>query len=459
MLLFCSSIHSMNPLLNRPAPKTLDQMNIQELNDLLEIKKKASYNPLINKTAVQKEIEKINKLIQEKENEPHLQQQTSSKKTAPIEQKNVFPRSKIKSPPIHLDNIIDVKKIVALQNGTVIILCIENNSNKLILKKLNENNWIDFSIPPQTETKIFKDTQPIINDIAVCNDKLAIATFYKKERKNLLGMSEDTEAVIYVYDVDNNESTWYKIQDAHKTAIKALFMDDNFVVSQSEAGNIRFFALNTIKSPTRVRGDVASGTTVVDPDAEYKAKNTLLYHNKCVIVEEPTVIFGNELYVKYIDDMADIIVQNKIGAYKKEDSCPYIGAINNTGQAVVYDQRSRSIIHTEKKDSAIKETIFKRTELPEELAFKVAKQIYYFDNTILLIYEDEVVSIDNASKQKSFKKRIVHYNLHQKKGSKSVIHTTCLNSNMLYVIIKQKNNDSEKTSFTMEDCKLEIKKG
>lgn len=451
MLLLCSSTEPMN------APKTIDEMNLEELENELNTKRRGLNNPILKNTNdLHKTIEAIQKLIEEKKGKASLQKETLSEKKEPIEQKNVLPVSRektVKSQSILIDQVTDVKKIIALPNGTIITLCKENNSNKLVLKKLNENNWIDFNIP-KTETKIFKDTQPIINDIAVYNNTVAIATFYKKERSNLLGMSEDTEAVIYVYDLNNNESSVSRIQDAHKTAIKALFMDENFVVSQSEAGNVRFFALNTIKSPTRVSGDVAPGTTVVDPDAEYKAKSLVAYTNNCFIAEEKTMLFGNELYVKYIDEMADIIVQNKIGAYKKEDSSPYIGSINSAGDAIIYDQRSRSLIHTKKIATTIQETIIKRADLPEELAFKVAKQIYYIDDKILLVYEDEIASITIDLKTKKSQSIDSVFTLAKKSDIRSIIHTTCLHNNMLYVVIKQKSNNSKEILFTMEHCPL-----
>ncbi|RTL06994.1 hypothetical protein EKK58_02315 [Candidatus Dependentiae bacterium] len=444
--------------------KKWNTQTIVQINREISSEKIKLYRGNIDEEAKKKllqKIETLEKIVEEKKAKLANKEKTEAvinKPTVPTTESTYSLRTQIpvkkEKNSIPLDQITDVKKIVALQNGSVILLCKESGDDKFVLKQFNGNTLSEF-LMPVTETKIFKDVTPLINDIAVYQKKLAIATFYKKETKSLIGKSEDTESVIFLYDFDSNNQPPYKVQDAHKTPIENLFVDDNFVLSQSTAGNIRFFAVDDIKKPTTIRGDVARGTKVVDPEAEYKAKNTILYYNKCLILEESTILFGNELYVKYIDDMADILSQNKIGAYKKEDTSPYIGAINNNGDALVYDQRSRSLIHTQKTESEIKETVIKREDLPEELAFKVAKQIYYIENKVLLVYEDEIVSMQLESNLKPSKQSNPIFSLEKSKApkSRSVIHTTCVNGNTLWLIKQQKDGNSK--SYTMESISLE----
>lgn len=443
-----SSLNSMN------APKTVQEMNLSELKTVLETKQNALSNRLVNKQDIEKQIKEIQERIQQLEVADDQKQNNpieKSRKPISTQQKTFLVKKKAPS-TIHINDITDIKKIVALNKDTPILLC-KKSDDTYVIKKIVDGTVEDVNVP-KTKTKLFKDSDPIIQSIAAYNNQFAIAAFYQKKVEGFFGDNEKTESVIFY---SKNGMTNYKdIPDAHKTEINDLFMDDEYIVSQSKAGNIRFFDIkyNIEKQGVRETGDIAHNAKTVDPDAEYKAKNLIFFGKKWMVTGEKTTLFGDDLYATCINDTADIVAQKKIGTYNKNDDCPYIANIHNKNKDIlIYDQRSRSLIYARQDNLSIKPNFFARNRLPQDLVFKVAKQIYYINDNVLLIYDDEIISfklqpnIHNPDYQILFKVKDLQT------LQRNVIHSTAYAQDTLWIVRCEtsKKNDKE---YVVESIKV-----
>jgi hypothetical protein len=231
-------------------------------------------------------------------------------------------------------------------------------------------------------------------------------------------------------------------------------LDDQFIVSYSKAGNIRFIPLSELTNEARES---------VDRKIEYKADRLVAYKNKCMIYEKSSILSGIALYVACIDDNAEIISEKKIGMYQKEkeEESPFLAAIQEKGNAILYDQRSRSLIYCYKNNSnKIAEQVYKYKDLPKQLMYRVAQQIHFINNKAILVFDDQIYEISGFGTNQFQYKRLFHIRSsatekiksavkglvkseERSKYAKTIVTTALQENNILWIISSKEFNNKE----------------
>lgn len=407
----------------------------------------------------------------------HIHCSEAFKKTA-IKLKNSLIKENTQNPKsifLHTDSniilpneVVDVCKIIPIQSKLYILYLdnqtiksneerSKNYSEKMVYSlfkvgvvDINSKNFNEEAFPK------IKD----ITDIAGNKEHIVIAHMTQNQKKSLLN-SDENRSEILLKDISRNQE--WSIPNAHATVIKSIFIDDTFIVSHSKAKKARFWDIESIKNPQTITKN-GKEIPIIKPLNEITLGNVLNYKDKCLIYEG----FINNKTLTYLIDKKAEANSSEITvaeSYNKQSYTkpPCLTAINNQGDAIVYDQRNRSLnwVHFNKKNSPrfdflpsgfeydTQNTFYLNSAFrPPFLAHRVAQHVHYINNTdALLIYDNMIVYCYTQDQKNSLLNGVILKDKITKHSG--ILATAIQDTNALWLALKDANNTIQLQKITL----------